>query len=169
MVTLYCRWTTTVETLEKLNQRDYEPQTANITSTSLSLAILDCRPRLHVGMECDFWKTGFTRYLEPDNAKNWLLILTNAILRFKNTKTAHLGPKSRYSEIRFSQNPIFAPSLAPRPCMHAWHLPRQWSQFVATATVWARNKGMTTSTSGHGGNVRPVHGYNLSPLWSAPR
>ena len=33
------------------------------------------------------------------------------MLCFGNTKTAHFGPKSRYSEIRFSQNPLFAPSL----------------------------------------------------------
>ena len=39
------------------------------------------------------------------------------VLHFEDTKTAHLGQKSRYSEIQFSQNPPFAPSLA-ATCVH---------------------------------------------------
>ena len=49
-----------------------------------------------LGMEYGFWKTGFTRLLEPDNAKNRFWSPKNTVLRFENTKTAHLGPKSRY-------------------------------------------------------------------------
>ena len=36
----------------------------------------------------------------------------NAVLRFENKKTAHLGRKSKYTEIWFSKNPLFfAPPL----------------------------------------------------------
>ena len=58
-----------------------------------------------------FLKNRIYRLLEPDNAKNRFWSPKNTVLRFENTKTAHLGPKSRYSKIRISQNPLFAPSL----------------------------------------------------------
>ena len=74
---------------------------------------LQCRKCCQLGMEYGLWKTGFTRFLELDKTRNRFWSSKNVVLCFGNTKTVHFGPKTRYSEIRFSQSPLFAPSLLP--------------------------------------------------------
>ena len=71
--------------------------------------------RVALGVGYGFWKTGFTRFLEPYYSKNRFWWPKSAGLRFENTKTAHFLPYLPYSEIRISLNPLFVTSLFPIP------------------------------------------------------
>ena len=52
-------------------------------------------------MKYGFWKTGFTRFLEPDYSQNRFQCPKRAVFCFENTKTAHFGPKADIQKFGF--------------------------------------------------------------------
>ena len=66
---------------------------------------------VQLGVWNGFWKTGFTRFLEPNYSENRIWCSKNAGLGFENTKLTHFWPYSPYSEIRFYLNQLFVTPL----------------------------------------------------------
>ena len=56
------------------------PSQANIIEINKNFYVRLRSFVLHVGMEYSFWKTEFTRFVEPDNTKNWFWSSKNIVL-----------------------------------------------------------------------------------------
>lgn len=118
-------------------------------------------PQVWVGY--GFWKTGFTRFFEPNYSENRIWCSKSAVLRFENMKTAHFLPYSPYSKMRFCLNQLFVTSLSARHVVkdNAMHISR--SLILSALLVWYKWGCMANGWA---------HSTRVSPLpsadWSGP-